>query len=67
MRWTDPTISVASVESISIAEAKFNVQHICLVLETVGRLALDLRHGFSQFLMRTLHSILEKTGEAVGV
>lgn len=57
----EPTASIAD-ETISIAEAKFNVQHICLVLETVGRLGQDLRHGIDPFIMRTLHGVLEKTG-----
>lgn len=64
IRYTDLRVAepIASEATISIAEAKYNVQHICLILETVGRLAQDLRHRFDPFMMRTLHNVLEKTG-----
>lgn len=41
----------------------FNVLHTCLILETVGRFAVVLQMDFQPFLFKSLHKILEKSGE----
>lgn len=54
-----------SVDSlITINDAKFNVLHMCLVLETVGLYAEMLKERFQKFLLKSLHRILEKAGSS---
>lgn len=63
MQWNGDVVDNNPAESrININEAKFNVQHICLVLETIGLLSVALRNGFQPFVLRSMHRILEKTG-----
>lgn len=50
-------------DEITIADAMFNVLHTCLVLETVGHFASVLQKDFQPFLFKSLHKILEKSGE----
>lgn len=48
---------------ITINDAKFNVLHICLLLETIGVYATALKEEFQPFVMQTLYRILDKTGK----
>lgn len=48
--------------TLTIAEAHQNVQHICLTLETIGRLAVSLKQQFQPYLLRSLYRILVRTG-----
>lgn len=50
-------------DEITIGDAMFNVQHTCLILETVGHFATVLQTDFQPFLFKSLHRILEKSGE----
>lgn len=60
----DETVASDGRQLVSIKEAKFNVQHICLVLESIGVFALVLKESFRPFLMKTLHLVMEKTGSS---
>lgn len=50
-------------EVVTINDAKFNVLHICLLLETIGVYAMVLQKEFQPFVMKTLYRILDKTGK----
>lgn len=60
MKWSEQTI--VETDSITINDAKFNVLHICLMLESVGLFSLELRKHFQSYLQRSLHRLLEKAG-----
>lgn len=64
MQWNGDAVDGNSGDAsrLNINEAKFNVQHICLVLETVGLFSVALKNAFQPFVLRSLHRILEKTG-----
>lgn len=64
VRWTEnESLNLPTDDIITINDAKFNVLHMCLVLETIGKLALSLKLNFQPFLLRSLHRVLEKTGK----
>lgn len=48
-------------EAITINDVKFNILHICLVMETLGLYALELKEKFQPFLLQSLHRLLEKS------
>lgn len=69
IRYTDVSYDGAEEQNadsdkslVSINEAKFNVQHVCLVLESIGVFSLVLKESFKPYLMKTLHRVMEKTG-----
>lgn len=63
MQWNGDAVDNSLTDAkLNINEAKFNVQHICLVLETIGLFSATLKNVFQPFVLRTLHRILEKTG-----
>lgn len=62
MQWNGDVENKPADARLNINEAKFNVQHICLVLESIGLFSVALRNAFQPFVLRSLHRILEKTG-----
>lgn len=48
-------------ESITIGDIKNNILHMCLVIETVGLYAKQLRDQYQRYLLRSLHRLLEKS------
>lgn len=63
MRWKGTNNSENFHDEITIADAMFNVLHTCLIVETVGQFAMVLQKDFQPFLFKSLHKILEKSGE----
>ncbi|XP_037027040.1 TELO2-interacting protein 1 homolog [Bradysia coprophila] len=64
VRWKGDDSVEDSNDEITIADAMFNVQHTCLILETVGHFATVLQTDFQPFLFKSLHKILEKSGSS---
>lgn len=65
MQWKGDVVDTDPADSrLNINEAKFNVQHICLVLETIGLFSVAMKNVFQPFVLRSLHRILEKTGSS---
>ena len=66
VRYNDDKVteqSQAEIDLITINDAKFNVLHICLVLETVGMLAETIKLDFRSFVLKSLSRVLEKAGK----
>lgn len=47
---------------VSILDAQFNVQHICLVLDALGHCAKFIGDTFDRYIFRSLHKVLLKLG-----
>lgn len=48
-------------ETITLNDVKFNVLHMCLVIETLGLCSLKLNTQFQPFLLHSLRCLLEKS------
>lgn len=48
-------------ERVTLNDVKFNILHMCLVIETLGLSALKMNAHFQPFLLRSLRCLLEKS------
>lgn len=56
-----PTESLEDPNRITIKDVKNSIQHICLVIELVSLYAKRMRQRFNQYLLKSLHRLLEKS------
>lgn len=63
IQWQSAEDDLPYSETITISDVKFNVLHMCLVLETIGLYAEYLGERYQPFLIKSMHRILEKSGK----
>lgn len=64
VKYDEPSPSTTVDQRLNLQDVKFNVLHMCLILETVACYASHLGDRFQPFLLNSLHRILEKSGSS---